>query len=101
MRNGLDAKSAFPGTPAADQRVLHRLSLATGPTPEGADPVAGVGVVVAVKTTGLDHASDVVLELSARRFTYDEDHVITRLDRPYVWHQEPGQPIRVLISTEK
>ena len=40
MKNGLDAEQALPAVPACDQRVLRRLSLATGPTPDGADPVA-------------------------------------------------------------
>lgn len=97
MKTGLDAEQALPAAPAVDQRVLHRLSLATGPTPQGADPVAGVGVAIDVATTGLDHDSDVVMELAARRFTYDADHVITRIDRPYVWRQDPGRPLHEVI----
>lgn len=97
MKNGLGAKQALPAAPAIDQRVLHRLSLATGPTPEGADPVAGVGVAIDVATTGLDHEVDVIIELAARRFTYDADHVITRIDRPYIWRQDPGKPLHDVI----
>ena len=97
MKNGLDAEQALPAVPACDQRVLRRLSLATGPTPDGADPVAGVGVVIDVETTGLDHDLDEVVELAARRFTYDVDHIITRIDKPYVWRQEPTRPLPDLI----
>lgn len=76
-----------------DLRVLRRVDLSTGSTDDGADEVAGFGVVVDVETTGLDPDTDVVFELAARRFAYDADHVITRLDRPYVWRRDPGRPL--------
>lgn len=93
MDNGQVASSGatLPGEP--DTRILHRLDLPTGLTGEGEDDVAGIGVAVAVRTTGRNPSSDTVIELAARRFAYDRDHVITRLDRPFTWRQDPGRPL--------
>lgn len=77
----------------ADIRVLRRVDIPTGPTGRGADAVAGFGVVIDVETTGTDFDSDVVIELAARRFAYDERRVITRIDRPYSWLEDPRRPL--------
>lgn len=76
----------------ADYRVLERLVVPDGPTGEGNDDGTGVGVVVDVETLGLAE-DDPVIELGLRRFCYDGQGVITRIDRPYSWLQDPGVPI--------
>ncbi len=77
----------------ADIRVLRRVDVPTGPTGWGADAVAGIGVVIDVETTGTNFDTDLVIELAARRFAYDERHVITRIDRLYSWQEDPKRPL--------
>lgn len=77
----------------ADIRVLRRVEVPTGPTGRGDDAVAGIGIVIDVETTGTDFDTDVVIELAARRFAYDERHVITRIDRLYSWQEDPKRPL--------
>lgn len=89
-----EAHTFSPGPEGSnDVRVLRRVDLPTGPTGRGGDAVAGFGVVVDVETTGTDFETDVVIEMAARRFAYDERHVITRIDRPYVWQEDPKRPL--------
>ncbi len=83
---------------SGDYRVLRRLDLPAGPRSTGGDAGTSVGVVVDVETTGLDPSRDRVVELSLRRFRYDGDGVITRLDRPYSWLEDPGGPLDPAIS---
>ena len=58
---------------------------------EGAAPDAGICVVVdvAVKSAGV---TDAVNSLAFRRFRYDADGVITRVDRPYHWCENLDAP---------
>lgn len=77
----------------ADVRVLRRVAL-----PDGRSGAAGgtgtlVGAAVDCETTGLDHGSDLVIELALRRFRYDRAGRIVALDRPHVWRQDPGRPL--------
>lgn len=89
---------AEPGRRALDDvsdvRVLRHLDVSTGATGRGTDAVAGFGVVVDVKTTGANVKADTVIELAARRFAYDERHMITRIDRPYRWREDPGRSLQ-------
>lgn len=79
--------------PQTDVRVLRRVDIPTGPTGRGSNVVAGIGVVVDVETTGTDRDTDAVIELAVRRFVYDEQHVITRVDRSYSWREDPRRPL--------
>jgi DNA polymerase-3 subunit epsilon len=89
-----EARTFSLGPEATDDvRILRRVDLPTGPTGRGGDAVAGFGVVVDVETTGTDLDTDVIIELAARRFAYDDRHVITRIDRPYVWLEDPKRPL--------
>lgn len=83
-----DSCGALSGMDPAAIRVLRRLDLAAGSTDQGETDIAGFGVAVDVRTTGRDVGQNVVIELAARRFSYDRHHVITRLDRMYVWRQD-------------
>ena len=76
-----------------DVRILRRLDVRDGPTGEGADKGRHVAMVLDVETTGLDFERDAVIELAARRFRYDDDGVVTHIDRPYEWVEDPGKAI--------
>lgn len=54
-------------------RVLRRLAVETGAT--GIDPnltATFIGIAVDCETTGLDTASDAIIELAMRRFRYND-----------------------------
>lgn len=93
MPSHLDAEDVVAAMASADHRILRRLDLPDGPTELGEDTVEGFGVVIHVDTTGPDHDADVVIGLAARRFAYDRHHVVTRIDRPYIWREDPGRPL--------
>lgn len=76
-----------------DVRVLHPLRLREGPTGEGSGRGPFVGVAVDVETTGLDHRTGKVIELAIRRFRYDRDGIVTDIDEPYEWREDPGDPL--------
>lgn len=48
-----------------------------------------IGVIVDVKTAGFARADDVVVELAARRFAYNQAHVITWTGVTKVWREDP------------
>lgn len=84
---------ARPVEAADDVRILRRLDIKEGPTGEGTEKGQFVAVVIDVETTGLDYDRDAVIELAARRFRYDAQGVITHIDRPYEWVEDPGKPL--------
>lgn len=86
------------GPDAADVRILRRLAVADGPTVLGDPNSPFIGVVIDCETTGLDHGRDEVIELALRRFRYDADGVITKVDKPYSWLEQPSTPIPVEIT---
>lgn len=78
---------------ASSVRILHRLDIPEGPTGERAGKGPHVGLVLDVETTGLDFERDVIIELAARRFRYDDEGVITHVDRAYEWTEDPGKSL--------
>jgi DNA polymerase III subunit epsilon len=77
-----------------DYRVLRRLKLPEGPTGLGMDnSKTSVGLVVDVETTGTNTASDQIIELALRRFRYDADGDIVKIDRAWSWREDPGRPL--------
>ncbi|MBC3940607.1 3'-5' exonuclease [Sphingomonas albertensis] len=83
---------------AEDHRVISRLDLKTGPTGQGDGRGRHVGIAIDVETTGLDAGSGAIIELAVRRFRYDADGVITDVDQPYAWVEDPGRPISAEIT---
>lgn len=81
-----------------DVRILRRIDVRNGPTDEGADKGRNVAIVLDVETTGLDFERDAVIELAARRFRYDDNGVITHVDRSYEWVEDPGKAISPEIA---
>ena len=76
-----------------DLRLLRRLTVSEGFTGEGIDAGASVCAVIDVETTGLDHASDAVIQLAMRRLRFDADGEITRIGAAFSWYEDPGRPI--------
>lgn len=88
-----DAPSIF------DRRILRRVAIKEGETGLGdADLDARIGCVVDIETTGFDLADDGIIQFAARRFRFDPDGVITFIEPPSVWHEDPGKPIPLEIS---
>ncbi len=74
-------------------RIINRLELATGPTGDGDARGPYVGVAVDVETTGLSPEDGAIIELALRRFRYDAAGIITDIDEPYAWLEDPHRPI--------
>lgn len=88
---GCELAPAEGGDPSV--RVLHRLDVQEGATGNGTVKGPHVGLVLDVETTGLDFERDAIIELAMRRFRYDDNGVVTHVDRPYEWTEDPGRPI--------
>ena len=91
-----DGKTNGHAPPPAmnDCRILRRVEVREGPTGEGNQADAPfVGIAIDVETTGLLHTDDRIIELALRRFRYDRNGVITNIDIPYSWLEDPGRPI--------
>ena len=75
-----------------DYRVLRRVaSLPTRSVPEGVP--TRQGLFVDVETTGLDPATDEIIELAMLPFTYGMDGEIYAVHPPFSRLREPGRPI--------
>lgn len=81
-----------------ETRVLHPLRLDEGPTGEGEGRGRYIGLALDVETTGLDYRRGRIIELAMRRFRYDRGGVITDLDEPYQWREDPGEPLTAEVS---
>jgi len=73
-------------------RLQELIDVPAGPTGEGDPRATEVGVVVDVETTGLD-TTDTVIEFALRRFRFDAAGVVTEIDCPFSWLQDPGRPL--------
>ena len=96
--NCMEEDRVADGDADRDVRVLRRLEVRQGLTGEGNDVDASVCAVVDVETTGLDHEDDAIIQLALRRFRFDQDGVITRIDRPFCWLEDPGRPIPAEVT---
>jgi DNA polymerase-3 subunit epsilon len=76
-----------------DFRVLHRLTIDDVPTSNAEGDDTSIAAVVDVETTGLDPQSHKIIELALRRFRFDANGVITKIDRSYEWLEDPGAPL--------
>jgi len=82
-----------------DCLILRRLHVPAGLVrPDLADLPTSVGLAIDVETTGLDPKRHAIIELAMRRFRYTEAAVITRIDQPYVWRENPGVPLDPAIT---
>ncbi len=74
-----------------DYRVLRRLRLTAVPLPEGVPTRRGI--IVDVETTGLDPATDEVLEFAMLAFDYSIDGASVSAVASFGQLQDPGRPI--------
>jgi len=80
-----------------DYRVLRRVApLAERPVPDGVQ--TRLGLFVDVETTGLDAATDEIIELAMLPFVYGLDGVIYRVEAPFSQLRQPGRPIPAEVA---
>lgn len=91
MRMGNGTMSEFQ---QSDVRQLRRVNLQVGETGFGdPDVPLRTAAVVDVETTGLDPATEKVIELAVRRFRYDPDGHIVEIGRSWCWREDPGMAL--------
>lgn len=75
-------------------RVLRRISVDEGATGVTYDvDRTSIAIVVDVETTGTDVVADDIIELAVRRFRYDDQGRIVKIDRAWSWREDPGRPL--------
>jgi DNA polymerase-3 subunit epsilon len=75
-----------------EYRVMRRYARPAwyaSPTPAGARR----GLVVDVETTGLDHATDAIIELALLPFDFGADGTVYTVHEPASWFEDPGRAI--------
>ncbi|EHR00272.1 3'-5' exonuclease [Bradyrhizobium sp. WSM471] len=77
---------------SGEYRILRRLRLA-GATPPPVGATMRRGVIVDVETTGLDSATDEIIELAMLAFDYSTDGAFVASANTFDQLREPGQPI--------
>ncbi len=82
----------------ADRRILRRLAIPEGACATGGDADTLVGLALDVETNGLDVERHGIVELAIRRFRFDCNGLITKVDRPYCWLEDPGEPLDPAIA---
>jgi len=81
-----------------DYRVLQSLSASQCVAVDvPADTPTRVGTIVDVETTGLDPLQDRIIELAVQRFRFTHDGLITKIEEPRVWREDPGFPLDATI----
>lgn len=58
-----------------------------------------IAVLIDVETTGTDPDADKIIELSLRRFRFDDAGHIVKVDRSFSWLEDPGRPLDPFIKT--
>ncbi len=81
-----------------DFKVLRRLTLDDIPASNAEGEDTSIAAVVDVETTGLDPQSHKIIELALRRFRFDANGVITKIDRSHRWLEDPGAPLDIEIA---
>jgi DNA polymerase-3 subunit epsilon len=77
---------------SADYRVLRRFASRERYSPSLANPARAL--FIDLETTGLDSATDQIIELSAVPFTFGQDAgEVGVVERPYSSFEDPGRPI--------
>jgi DNA polymerase-3 subunit epsilon len=75
-------------------RVLRRVEITEGVVKSGDEfATSAVAAVLDTETTGLDYAHDQIIELAIRRIRFDTRGRVLKVDRPFSWLEDPGQPL--------
>lgn len=75
-----------------DYRVLRRLTISDAP-PIDFPLDYPLGLAIDVETTGLNPATDQIIELGARLFHWNADFEIDAVGPLMCWRQDPGRPL--------
>lgn len=101
MSNDGQTDAAFDLLTAHDEfRILRRLRPISGfhdLMPDSGE--LRIGVAIDVETTGLDRATDKIIELAMQRFRFDRAGRTVEVGRPRVWREDPGIPISPTITS--
>ena len=84
------------GVESSDVRIIRRF--APKRTLSTANP-SHTGLLVDVETTGLDSATDAIIQFACVPFTFTRDGQICELGKPIVIFNDPGRPIPPEITT--
>ena len=76
-----------------DYRILRRVPLATRYADDDPCAVKRLGLIVDIETTGLDPASDRIIELACLPFHFSSDGVLYDVLPGYASFEDPGQPL--------
>ena len=91
--NGPGAVFSVHGETAGPVERVHRDDVVGSVALEPGAALSFVGVVLDCETTGLDPATDVIIELAIRRIRYDRDGRILKIDRLRSWREDPGRAL--------
>jgi DNA polymerase III subunit epsilon len=76
-----------------DYRVLRRIPVVTRYTDDDPTTVKRLGLIVDIETTGLDPASDRIIELACLPFHFSSEGVLYDVLPGYAGFEDPGQPL--------
>lgn len=79
-------------------RVLERLPRPFADLPGELPPGARLAAIVDVETTGLDPASDAIIELALMHVAIAADGMVLGHSRPQSWREDPGRPLDPAIT---
>jgi DNA polymerase-3 subunit epsilon len=93
MSDNLPSAQVMSGLARGDYRLLTKVCVDDLPLVEANEAETQIAAVVDVETSGLDPDEDAITELAIRRFRFDEQGRLVKLDKCYSWLEDPGRPL--------